>query len=155
MNLEKFMEYAGRLKRIKRTGWMIRGVPEPETVAEHTYRAALLGYILAKIQGANAERVMIMLLIHDLAESIIGDIIPEAEQYLNKEEAEKSAMEQILTNLDEDISKELMGIYLEFMEGTTLEARIARKADKMEMSFQAREYARMGFRIDEEMQSYL
>ena len=40
-------------KRVKRSGWWVAGIDDPESVAEHSYRTALLGYILASLEGAD------------------------------------------------------------------------------------------------------
>jgi len=154
MSLKEFMDYAGRLKRIRRTGWVIRGIPNAETVAEHSYRAALLGYVLAKERGLNAEKIMGMLLLHDLAESIIGDIIPEGEDFMDKEGIESEAMKKILQSLG-DLGSEFYELWNEFLHGNSEEAQLARMVDKAEMAYQAKEYLDMGYRIEEDMLNYL
>ena len=61
--------------RTPRTGWVLRKVEKPESVADHMYRMAMLAFLaddsLAK------DRCIKMCLVHDLAESIVGDITPE------------------------------------------------------------------------------
>ena len=148
------MDYAGRLKRIRRSGWVLRGIPEAESVADHSYRAALLGYILAKERGIKAEKVMAMLLIHDLAESIVGDIVPEAEEFLDKVRIEGEAMKKILNSLG-SLGEKLYGLWNEFVCGDSEEAKLARMVDKIEMAYQAKEYLEMGYSIDEDMLRYL
>lgn len=154
MSLKEFMDYAGRLKRLRRAGWVIRGIPEAESVADHSYRAALLGYLLAKERELDAEKVMIMLLIHDIGESIIGDIIPEGEEFIDKRKAEGEAVRRILNTLG-TLGKEMYGIWEEFSYGNSEEAKLARMVDKAEMAYQAKEYKNMGFAIDEDMLQYL
>lgn len=65
-------------KRVFRTGWVKRNVPEPETVAEHMYNTWLLGMFLLPNSDANKEyskeRILELILIHDLAEAVTGDI---------------------------------------------------------------------------------
>ena len=63
------------LQRQKRTGWIKSGIEEPESVADHSYRAALLAMVVP-LTGVDAGRCMRMALVHDLAESIVGDITP-------------------------------------------------------------------------------
>lgn len=62
-------------QRQKRTGWLKAGVPRVESVADHSYRAALLALVLPE-SGVDRVRCMKMALVHDLAESIVGDITP-------------------------------------------------------------------------------
>ena len=72
-----FMIVAGKLKWTKRSGWLEKGMPEPETVAEHTYRTTLLSAILASRLQLNARKLTAMAIFHDLAEGILGDPITE------------------------------------------------------------------------------
>ncbi|MBI2641771.1 HD domain-containing protein [Candidatus Roizmanbacteria bacterium] len=70
-----FMILAGKLKWLKRSGWLNHMMPEPESVAEHTYRVAILSRILAKMLGLNEEKLTVMAIFHDLAEGVLGDPI--------------------------------------------------------------------------------
>ena len=70
----KFIETANKLKDVKRAGWVERGVKDPESVADHNYLAALLCVVIPA-KGVDKARAVKMALIHDLAESVIGDII--------------------------------------------------------------------------------
>ncbi len=152
MNYVKLMEYAGRLKRIKRTGWVIRGIPEPESVAEHSFRAALLGYFLAMERGLDAYKVVGMLLIHDLAESLIGDITPEGEKFMDKLKAEEMAIKYIAEQVEND---DIYLLWFEFNYGESEEAKLAREADKGEMAYQAKEYHSLGFPVYNDMLKYI
>ena len=49
---------AGHLKRSKRTGWWVAGIKDPETVAEHSWRTAVLAWFIATAEGADAERAV-------------------------------------------------------------------------------------------------
>jgi 5'-deoxynucleotidase YfbR-like HD superfamily hydrolase len=64
----------GQLKRLRRAGWLFIGVPDPETVAEHSFRAAIVGIAVATLEGADAGRTATLCLLHDSPESRIGDI---------------------------------------------------------------------------------
>lgn len=70
-----FMIKAGRLKWLHRTGWLEEKMPEPETVAEHTFRVALLSRIVADSLGLNVGKLTAMAIFHDLAEGMVGDPI--------------------------------------------------------------------------------
>jgi len=67
---------AGSLKEVRRKGWVDRGVPDAESVADHSYRVALLAWALARTRGLDAERAMLIGLVHDLAEAEVGDETP-------------------------------------------------------------------------------
>ncbi len=76
-----FLE-ASALKRMPRTGWLLRGVPHVESVADHSYSAALVALALADILCAGGgpeceidlERVLLIALLHDLAEVRLTDL---------------------------------------------------------------------------------
>ena len=76
-NLIKFFLHIENLKTVKRKGWIIKSkVKEVESVAEHSYAATSIAMIISDLVGLNTEKVMKMMLIHDLPEGIIGDVIP-------------------------------------------------------------------------------
>ncbi len=152
MNFRALMNYAERLKRMKRTGWVMRGIPSPESIAEHSFRAALLGYFLAKDRGLNVEKVVGMLLIHDLAESLIGDITPEGEKFMDKLDVEEKAIKEIAEMAEID---DIYLLWIEFNYGDSEEAMLAREVDKAEMAYQAKEYSELGYPIYKDMLKFL
>ncbi|WP_457743107.1 HD domain-containing protein, partial [Thermococcus sp.] len=82
----------GNLKRLPRTGWLLRGVPNPESIADHSFRVALITLFLAdelKARGVevNTEKALKIALLHDIGETRITDIPKSAQYYLNKGKA--------------------------------------------------------------------
>ena len=76
-NFIDFFIEAGKLKKQKRSGWVLREVKNPETIAEHSFRVAIMGWLLAnKKRGLNIEKIIKMALIHDIGEIYAGDITP-------------------------------------------------------------------------------
>ncbi|HSX31542.1 MAG TPA: HD domain-containing protein [Candidatus Saccharimonadales bacterium] len=138
----QFMLLAGKLKTTLRTGWTRYAIPRPESVADHTYRAALLGMFLAPQFGADPGKVAQMLLLHDLGEAIIGDVVidrgavdlPNIHQ---KHQEERVAMVDLLAMIGAD---HYIDLYDEYAAGETPEASLARQMDRFEMGLQAREY---------------
>ncbi len=142
-NLIEFIHQAGKLKKVKRTGWGMQGVSEPETVAEHSYRVSILAMTLAKKFGLDELKLIKMALIHDLGETITGDIVTEkGNEIINskkeKFQKEKEAMQKIFSNVER--GEEYLGLWLEYEEQKTPEARILKQLDKIEMIIQALEY---------------
>ncbi len=136
---------AGRLKRIRRTGWVESGVRDPESVADHSYRTALLAMLLADAEGLDALRTVRMALLHDIAESRVGDLTPAMKRDKPDWRAEEDdAMEAILRPLGEPYSSNYLTLWREYLEAKTPEARLANAADKIEMLLQAREYEEAG-----------
>ena len=76
IGLIEFISEVGRLKRLPRTGWVESGVPDPESVADHSFRVALLTLVLADLKGLDALKAVRMALIHDLGEAETGDLTP-------------------------------------------------------------------------------
>src|SRR5438045_1530082 len=74
--LGELAEAAVGLKEGRRKGGVDRGVPDAESVADHSYRVALLAWALARTRGLDAERAMLIGLVHDLAEAEVGDETP-------------------------------------------------------------------------------
>jgi len=144
--LADFFAEAGKLKRLPRTGWVESGVHDPESVADHSFRVALIALILADARGLNSLRVVRMALLHDLAEAETGDLTPTQKE-ADPEAArrtEEAAMERLLGELPEVIREEYRGAWREFSESATDEARLVRDADKLDMVMQASEYQKAG-----------
>ena len=77
-----FIFEAGVLKRAARTGWWFAGVKQPESIAEHSFRTALIGMMLAAMEGADPARVSMLCTLHDTQETRITDIPHIAKRYL-------------------------------------------------------------------------
>ena len=137
-DLIEFLHKVGKLKKIKRTGWVLSKIPNPESVAEHSFRTAVMAFVLADKFRVNKERLIKMALVHDLAESLVGDITPGEISRAEKFRKEKKAMQQ-LSRLVEN-GRELMGLWEDFEKGKSEEAKLVFQLDKLEMVIQALEY---------------
>ncbi|MGW3669151.1 HD domain-containing protein, partial [Streptomyces sp. NPDC005141] len=69
----RFLYEAGTLKNTARTGWWMAGVKEPESVADHSWRTALIATIIAKLEGADPPRAAFLAVWHDSQETRTGD----------------------------------------------------------------------------------
>lgn len=147
-----FMEQAGKLKILPRTGWLLRGLKDPESIADHSFRTTLLAMVLADIlveQGIKIEpeKVMRLALLHDVTESQIGDIPYPAMKYIPedvKEDGEEKAMRFMVAELG-TIGARYVALWEEFKDAKTLEARLVRAADKLELMIQVHEYQKVGY----------
>ncbi|NJD98203.1 HD family hydrolase [Thermococcus sp. LS1] len=156
--LDLFFE-AGNLKKLPRTGWLLRGVSNPESIADHSYRVALITLFLAdslreKGIEIDVERALKIAILHDLAEARITDIPLTAQYYLDKEKAEKKAAMEMFIKAG-PLAKEYFRFWREYEEGLSLEGRLVKFADKLEMLIQALEYERAGFKNLDEFWSAL
>ncbi|MBX5457790.1 MAG: HD family hydrolase [Thermogemmatispora sp.] len=149
MNKEQLVCYlheVGYLKLLKRSGWWRLGVKDPETVAEHCFRAAIIGYILATLDGVDAYKTATMCLFHDVAETRISDLPWVARRYLHDvKEAEETALCEQTDQLPEPLSRNILDLMREYRQQTSQEAQLAREADLLECLLQAREYYSQGY----------
>src|SRR4029079_15234301 len=86
-----------RLKRLERTGWTLRGLPNgTESVASHSFGVAVTAMLLAdeakaRGQEIDCERVLRMALLHDWSEARVGDMPRTATNYFGTEARKKAA----------------------------------------------------------------
>lgn len=144
----ELVKAAGALKLVKRTGWLKKvGITsDRESAADHSFRMAVMGLEQGLELGLDSSKIVRMCLIHDLAESAIGDRLPEEKysQSWHRNEEDK-VMHELFANLTGHASKILLNDWLELLESKTAEAKLVWKIDKMEMALQARDYETMGY----------
>lgn len=141
MEIIKFYKYIAKLKKTRRVGWVREKMRDKEHVADHSFSSAILSMILAPRLQVNLEKTVKMLLIHDLGESIIGDIAwytkgvgVDKEKLQRKNEQEMETMKRILKILKQD---EYIQLWKEYVEGKTKEAKLAYQIDKLDIAMQA------------------
>jgi putative hydrolase of HD superfamily len=138
----------GQLFRIKREGWRMIGVDAPESVAEHSLRAAQIGWVLAHAEGYdNPHEVAAMLIFHDMGEARIGDLHKVASRYVTADEAR--AVEEQTSRLG-SAGTELCTLWKTKAEKKSVAAIIAKDADLLEMAVRAREYIEQGYSAAQE-----
>lgn len=148
-----FLQQAMRLKVIPRIGWAMRGVPLPESVADHTYGVLMVaGALLEEIEETvDQEGVLIMALLHDLAECVLGDL-PKPAQRFFPQNAKRTAESGIHHDLFELLPSPARWSALleEYSKGQTAASRLVHDADRLDMLLQARAYEQAGHRgLDE------
>lgn len=145
-NQVQFISEAGLLKNIKRSGWEVLGIKNGESVAEHSFRCAVIGYILAGMENASCYKVMLLTLFNDIHEARITDLHKMAQRYLPIETAEDNCFLEQIKNLPPKLHKELKSLHKEYRRQKTKESIIARDADILECLIQAKEYYEQGFK---------
>lgn len=137
-----FLNIAANLKTVPRQGWIDKlSIKNPESVADHTYSMAIIGMVLSDSQKYNTEKILKMVLLHDLAESITGDLTPEQKSKEEKLILENETIEKILKNLPENLQKQYQNIWNEYQENNSEEAKFVHQIDKLEMALQAKIYS--------------
>jgi len=143
--IENFFQKVLMLKTIHREGWKENlQINYPESVADHSYSVSVMSMILADLEGLNTEKIIKMALLHDLAESMIGDIIPGSMKNDDKITKENHAMKKILMNLPNEIRKTYFKIWDEYQNNSSKESSLLHDIDKLEMAFQAKFYQKSG-----------
>ncbi len=143
--LVQFLFEAGYLKNVDRSGWWLLGNKDPESVAEHSFRCTILGYILAKLEKVDTSKVIMMCLFHDVHETRTNDLHKIAQKYINLEEAGEKVTREQLEPLKGPIGKEIEGILSELTNQESKESVVAADADILECAMQAREYQTHGY----------
>lgn len=137
--LADFLFEVGMLRKTPRTGLQFLGSGR-ESVAEHSYRTTMIGYVLASKCGASWERVMLMCMVHDLHEARVGDFNYVNRLYNSADEgrAFRDAVEQ--TGPDQ----RLLEAAEELEASRTEEARLVRDADQLDLILTLKEEQDLG-----------
>ena len=149
-NLACFFHLAGKLKLEKRKGWLDRGVRDCESVADHSFRLALMSLVFAERQKLDAGRALKLAIVHDLPEAICGDIAvrvkEEMQKVSNNEKKllEESALKREMELLPLDVAREVKALWEEYEARETKEAKLVYELDRLEAIFQAVEYEKAG-----------
>lgn len=101
---------------------------------------AIIGMILSDSKKYNTEKILKMILLHDLAESVTGDFTPEQIPAIDKKRLENKTMAEILSNLPEEIQDQYLKIWDEYQDSKTADANFVHQIDKFEMALQAKIY---------------
>ncbi len=172
-NLLDFLINVGKLKGKKRKGWTIlHQIKNSESTAEHTFRSAIMAWVLAREKNLDISKIIKMALVHDLCEVYAEDETPydpllpkdknrkkieeiiktrsrlqyslvERRQRLERKfKSELKGLNKLVAKLPSNLKKEIINLWLDYERGITREARFAKQIDKMENLLQALEYWR-------------
>ena len=141
-NVIRYYVLCNKLKNIIRTGWLDWNVKRErlESVAEHVYGVQMLAIAMYSEYKYDIDlsKVLVMLAIHELEETIIGDLTCFQISEEEKQDMGHKAVEQVLKSL---YAKDyLKSIIYEFDERKTKEAVFAYHCDKLECDLQCKLY---------------
>ncbi len=137
-----------RLKDEVRAGWQLRGVVDPESVADHSWGTAYLVLLHAEDAGVSRLRALEIALVHDLAEAITGDVptrmagIGQAHRKEEKARRELEAMTGLLAGYGPLEAARVYDLWTEYEENRSNEARFVRDMNLVDMCIQACVYER-------------
>ena len=141
-----FFKIAANLKNIQRQGWVDKlSISTPESVADHAYSMTIMCMVISDLEGYNSEKIIKMALLHDLAESKIGDYTPDQISKEKKKKLEDAAFFEITENLPNIIKSQYLKIWQEYQENNSPESKIVHQIDRLEMALQAKLYQKNGY----------
>ncbi|KAI1635048.1 HD domain-containing protein [Biscogniauxia mediterranea] len=143
-----FFHALERLKTTKREGWRRFNIQRGESIADHMYRMALMSLVCPPALAARLDlaKCTKMCLIHDMAESLVGDITPvDGVAKPEKSRREAETMDYLTRNLlgkvDEGAAgRQIRAIWQEYEDSQTLESQFVHDLDKVELLLQMVEY---------------
>ncbi len=148
------VDLAMKVNWLARTGWMQSGIPSSmaETVSQHTFLSSLIALDLMRElrrrgRRFSEERVLKMVLLHDIAEGIVGDLPKWTGERVRKGDLEEEALSTEIPQAD------VLDLIREYNEGRKVEAKIAKLADLMATWRMSIYYKELGFRVDDIMRS--
>lgn len=141
--LDTLLEVQG-FDRVPRMGYVLRGVAEPETVAAHSWQLAFLVWAIApRIPGLDTARAIELALVHDLAEVRIGDL-PRTSVHYFPPGAKKTAETAAFADLMAPLGDRASALSDEYAAAQTLEARLVKVCDKLQLLLKVAMYERWG-----------
>jgi len=143
-----FIHMLERLKTTKREGWRRFGIDRGESISDHMYRMSLMTFLCPPTLAPKLDlnRCMKMCLIHDMAESLVGDITPvDGVPKSEKNRREADTMDYICKGLLGKLhgglaGAEIRAIWQEYEDSKTINSHFVHDLDKMELLCQMVEY---------------
>lgn len=134
-----FLFEVGMLRKTPRTGYQFLGTGA-ENVAEHSFRTAIIGYVLAQLSGADAQRTAMICLFHDLHEARTGDF-----NYVNRAYNTSDRTRALADALaGTGLIKDMLPLWHELEEVATPEAELAQDADQIDLILNLKEQLDLG-----------
>lgn len=147
-----------RLKRLDRTGWTLRGLPNgTESVAAHSFGVGVTAMLLADLLRAkgvslDVEKILRISLLHDWAEVRVGDMPRTATEFFGAEirrRAETAAFAQMVEIVDSS-AETYKSLFEDYEHRTSLEAKLVKVADVIDLLVEALALEKAGARgLDE------
>src|SRR5437660_2391546 len=114
LEIAKYLYEMGQLKRVKRSGWWLAGINDPESVAEHSHRTAIIGFLLAELAGGDPWKTATICLFHDTAEARVSDLHMLAQRYVDKNPGEERALREQTQRLPASVAEHICNLAAEY-----------------------------------------
>lgn len=130
------------LTKIKRAGWILAGIPDPESISDHCFETAMFAFVLSEYldNPIDLRKVLLMALFHEIGETRLMDLPRRAGRYVKK--AKKEAEHQIMLDVLQGMAAEIPALLEEMEKKETLEARLCEAAEELQIIFKALVYAK-------------
>lgn len=134
----------GKIKKVKRAGWVREGIENAESVADHSYRTAVMAMIFGENLNVDTNKLIKMILLHDLGEGAIGDRVVERGSKIDsasrevKDAEEIGAVKKIFSVIEK--GSDFSALQEESSKMESAEAKILKQLERLEMAVQALEY---------------
>lgn len=141
-DLLAFFHILERLKTQKRTGWLVKKIPDAESISDHMYRMGILAMCTSDAT-LDVPKCVMLALVHDLAEAQVGDITPhEGIPKAEKRRLEAEAMQNFVHEMfhDSPAGQRIFTLWQEYEDQQTPEALFVKDLDRLEVALQAHEY---------------
>ena len=144
LSILNFLFEVGHLKQLPRSGWFKIGINAPESIGEHSFRTAIIGYILAKEEGVDVAKTTFCCLFHDLAEARTSDLDWLAQNYFNKEDyMDNKVLREQISGLPDELEEDLAELLCLEEKNEEIQ-KVVRDADLLEAALQGIEYTVSG-----------
>ena len=134
---------------MKRSGWISQvGINKPESVADHSFRCAILAMCIGDLLDLDSGKLIRMMLLHDIHEAKTGDFDSQAKRVIGNLEIkkrEKDAIQEILSFLPMRLGNKYSLILKELNHQASFEAVLANDIDKIELLIQTLDYKKEGY----------
>jgi len=139
-----FLHVLERLKTTPREGWRRFNIQGPESISDHMYRMSIIS-MLCPDPSVNRDHCVKMAIVHDMAESLVGDITPKDgvskdEKHVRELQTMEYMTQSLLAPSNPQIAEEIMSLWNEYENESTPEAIFVKDVDKFELLCQMVEY---------------
>jgi len=133
----EFLNKTQHLKSILRHSWT-DDIERQESVAEHSWHMAVMAIALSPYLKNKIDlfRVLKLISIHDIGESITGDIPAFNGKHNGKYESERKAVEEIIKSLPSERKEEILRLWEEYEQKKTRESIFVKMLDVLDVLFQ-------------------
>lgn len=140
------LSYGIQLKQMARSGWLQRGVPNPENVAAHSYSMGLCALTMMSLipKPLDQAKILAMVVLHDLPESLTSDIPSPVKRFFpaGMEDVKRQIERGALAEITQDVpfGAEWRDLWDEYQLAETAEAKFIHDVDRLELYLQAYTY---------------